>query len=294
LIETIEAPRLAAGDVEFGISLSFVGEVSTPADGRDELVVGYRDSSFWSGGAIAYEYDGANSNILWSITGVGHDYNLFSNRFDGGLDIDGDGHGDLLASANGLDQAQVFSGLDGSLIHLLDGNGEGGGFGGGRLISDATGDGRADLLLTTRGHDGGATDGGRIWLYSGRSGEVVRTMTHSVAEHRLGMDARQIRDMDGDGLPELAVSGTGGGTAGPPAGRFVVLRGRTPHEIYCLATLNPRSAESIRDLHARYRTRSAHLRRRFPVHHRRHPARHDGHRGGELGDLCLRRIDRAP
>ena len=238
LLDTIEAPLQVAGDEEFGIGLTFLTDISNPSDGRDELVAVHRDTSFWSGGAIAYEYDGANSTALWSIRGVGQDYSLFGNRIDGGLDVNDDGHGDLLVSASGLDQAQVFSGLDGALIHLLDGNGEGEQFGAGHLVPDATGDGRADLLLSSRSYDGGAADAGRIWLYSGNSGEVVRTMTYAVREHRLGMDVRQVGDRNGDTLPDIAVAGTGGGTSGPPPGRFLVVGGRLPYEPYCDATVN--------------------------------------------------------
>ncbi len=50
MIATIEAPLLAAGDQECGIGPAFLGDVSVPADGKDDLVVSYRDSSFWSGG----------------------------------------------------------------------------------------------------------------------------------------------------------------------------------------------------------------------------------------------------
>lgn len=242
LMATIDAPVFAAGDIEFGIGLAFLGDVSSPPDGRDELVITYRHASFPNGGAVAATFNGTSTQILWTIDGVAMDFNLAGNRCDGGHDIDGDGNLDFLVGATQGNVARVYSGINGALIFSLNGEGQGGSFGSGHMVPDADGDGRADLVLGASSNSTGGPSAGKTFLYSGRTGLVIRTMTATVAGKRLGREVRAIGDMDRDGVVDYAIGGTGGGTTGPPPGRFAIVRGISPFEPFCTSLPNSTGA----------------------------------------------------
>jgi len=236
LLAAIDGPAIASGDAELGTGLSFLGDVT--GDGRDDLVAGHREPSFFRGQARVYSFDGAQAQLEYAVPDVGMPASLFGSHVHGGLDVDGDGRGDFVVGDLVGSVADVFSGLDGSPIHRLDGNGEGGGFGSGDLVPDVDGDGLADLLLGARKNGTGGSEAGKVFLYSGRTGSLLRTMTHTVPEHRIGLCCRCIGDQDGDGTADYVVSGTGGGTSGPPSGRVFVVKGNGPFARFCVATEN--------------------------------------------------------
>jgi hypothetical protein len=232
LITTIDGPFASA---EFGVGMDFLGDVSVPADGRDELVIGHRDATFFGGSALVYAYDGVAPTLLYSVGGVGMGNNLIGDRIDAGGDLDGDGVGDFLVGDRTAEVVSVFSGADGALLHALTGNGEGGRFGTGSFTPDQDGDGFADLILGAGGNNLGAPEGGRLFLYSGREGVILRTMTYQTTLRRIGIEARWIGDHDGDGRDDFAFGGLGGSGVGPPLGRFLIVRGTELAQRYCTA-----------------------------------------------------------
>jgi hypothetical protein len=232
LITTIDGPY---DDAEFGIALAFLGDVSVPPDGRAELVAGHRDATFWDGSALVYSWDGTAAVQLYEVAGVGMGYNLLGDRIDGGFDLDGDGRGDFLVGDRYLSTIDVFSGVDGSLIHTLTGDGPSGSFGSAHFTPDVDGDGVPDVIAGDTSVDAGALDGGRVYLYSGATGSLLRTMTYAKPTRRIGIDARWIGDHDGDGVDDFVVSGMGGSGLGPPRGRFVIVRGNDLAATYCTA-----------------------------------------------------------
>jgi hypothetical protein len=240
-IATLDAPSPGGGVGEFGVSLAFLGDVSQPPDGRAELAVGERDASFFAGELRVYSWNGASAQTLWSKSGVPMDYGLSGNRFDGGLDVDGDGLGDLLVSATQSSQAQLLSGADGAPIATYTGLG-GDNFGSARLLADLDGDGSAEVLLGASGDDNGAVNAGRAFLRSGATGALLRTFTHTGELDRIGREVRGAGDVDGDGPQDFLLAGTGGGTGGAPAGRFLVVRGTALYPNYCAALPNSTGA----------------------------------------------------
>jgi len=240
LITTIDGPAIPGGDGNFATGLSFLGD--TNGDGRDDLVAGHREASFFRGRALVYAYDGTQAVLRYGVLDVGMAWSLFGNYIDGGRDLDGDGIGDVVVGDLPESEADVFSGADGSLLYTLDGSGEAGNFGSGELIPDVDGDGVADLLLGARANNAGATKAGKVFLYSGQSGTLLRTMTHDVTNNRMGLSCREIGDQDGDGALDFAISGTGGGTSGAPHGRFFVLKGASDFDRFCTSGLNSTGA----------------------------------------------------
>ncbi|MEM9382166.1 MAG: VCBS repeat-containing protein, partial [Planctomycetota bacterium] len=233
-ITAIDGPGIAGGDASFGTGLTFLNDVD--GDGRDDLVAGYRDPSFVRGSVRAYGWNGAQAVELYSVADVGMPSQLFGTYVEGGADVSGDGVGDFVVGDLREDVADVFSGADGALLYTLDGEGQLGGFGSGEIVPDLDGDGLADLILGARSNDAGAQDAGRIFFYSGRTGTLLRTATHTVAGQRIGLACRWIGDHDGDGADDYVVAGTGGGTGGPPLGRLFVLKGAAPFDRFCSAT----------------------------------------------------------
>lgn len=234
LLATIDGPAVTGFDPELGTGLAFLGDVD--GDGRAELVVGHREASFTRGRALVYGFDGSAPVHRYSVLDVGMPPGLLGSFIHGGLDVDGDGLGDFLVGDGTGNAADVFSGRDGSRIHRLDGNGEGGNFGTGTIVPDVDGDGRAELLIGARRNGSGANRAGKVFLYSGRTGAVLRTFTHTIANAQVGLSCRCIGDADGDLAFDYALSGTGGGTSGPPPGRLYVVEGAQAFPTFCVAT----------------------------------------------------------
>ena len=207
---TIEGPYASA---QFGTGLAYAGNTTPAADGRSEIVVGYRDAtSFFDGFCDVYEWNGSAAALRYTVGGTGMGYMLMGNRMDGGRDVDGDGLDDFLVGDMFRSQVGVHSGADGALLRTLDGAGEQGGFGAVRFLHDIDGDGRSDIVVGAWRNSAGADEGGKVFVYSGASGALLNTITSTTDQFRLGIDARELGDFNGDGKLDLVV-GAYGGTA---------------------------------------------------------------------------------
>ncbi len=133
--------------------------------------------------------------------------------------VDGDGVPDLYAgdyaAAGGSGWAGVYSGRDGSPIWAWPG-GPGDGRGPGREAGDVDHDGRVDLAVGAYTAGGNA---GRVDVFSGRTGRVLRTFTSTTPGEQLGFDALGIGDVNRDGEPDLLLSAAEGDTLYLVAGR---------------------------------------------------------------------------
>jgi hypothetical protein len=145
---------------------------------------------------------------------------VFGNFFVAGVgDVNGDGTPDIYAAdygdttlGPGTGRAAVFSGIDGSQLLSWTGSAAGEGLGPGREAGDVNGDGRIDLVIGSYNSSDGAPSAGKVQVFSGADGSLLRTITSTTPGEQLGFDAVGVGDQNGDGIPDLLVSAASGET----------------------------------------------------------------------------------
>jgi hypothetical protein len=150
-------------------------------------------------------------------------------------DVDGDGVTDVYASdwpGNGKDGLQgagrlyVHSGADGHRLYTLTGEAAGDGFGIGVAdAGDVDGDGHADLVIGAWQNHEAAASGGKVYLYAGADGSLLRTLTGKVMGESLGFDATGVGDVDGDGVIDLLLTSAWSAVRGAHSGRMFIVAG---------------------------------------------------------------------
>jgi tetratricopeptide (TPR) repeat protein len=146
-------------------------------------------------------------------------------------DVNGDGIPDIYASdftngAKGPSTGRIYvhSGRDGKRLVTLTGEvpGEGFGIGPGKT-GDVDHDGHADLVVGSWQFSAAATSGGRVYLYSGRDGHLIKTFTDRIPGDTFGFDAVGIGDVDGDGTVDFLITAAWSGVHGNHSGRIFIV-----------------------------------------------------------------------
>jgi hypothetical protein len=152
-------------------------------------------------------------------------------------DVDRDGFNDVLVGAGGRSEghgehavAAVYSGRTGAPLYTLDdGFTEFGSSVAG--IGDVNADGVPDFAVgsprfATEGHGhSGGDELGRVYLYSGVDGTLIRTFTGENDGDRFGAAVSGAGDIDRDGTPDLLVGAPGFDGVGEDRGKAYVYSG---------------------------------------------------------------------
>jgi hypothetical protein len=132
-------------------------------------------------------------------------------------DVNGDGRGEILVGSFGVTTgsfgyAYVFSGATGQILHteMADHPFSGANFGGVAALPDIDGDGVADFAVSAL-YDFPPLYDGRVYIYSGATGQLVRTLSSPQPgqEGEFGADIVGTADLDGDGVGDILVYAAG-------------------------------------------------------------------------------------
>lgn len=218
----------AAGD-RFGSSAAGV----TTGDGTVWLVVGAPNAGPSNGGRT-YVYRGLTPDPAFLIEADETGAQLGGMFVSVVGDVNADGTPDIYASdwpntAKGRSTGRIYvhSGADGARLLTLTGETAGDGFGIGPAdAGDVNGDGHDDLVIGAWQHGGAAPSGGKIYVYSGADGALLKTYTGKVPGETLGFDATGMGDVDGDGAIDYLITSAWSAVNGARSGRMYVLSGR--------------------------------------------------------------------
>ncbi|MEZ6194512.1 MAG: hypothetical protein R3F20_02125 [Planctomycetota bacterium] len=213
---------------ELGSSLASAGDID--GDGIQDLIIGARaddDGGVQSGsvfvlsgasGAILHHFIGnPGDEIGWSVAGPG--------------DVNGDGVPDIVTGSPYSDvpvfnagDVRVYSGLDGSLIHVFVGVASDQGWGATVAgAGDVNGDGFADIIASAAKMPNVLNPSpGRVAVYSGADGALIFQDSSGGA---VGFAIAGGCDFDGDGHDDFGFSARNDNTVELGAGRFDVYSG---------------------------------------------------------------------
>jgi len=153
-----------------------------------------------------------------------------------GGDLDGDGFGDILVAqpewtgGNNRGKVQARGSRLSVPIHVWSGEVDGDQFGFSVAIArDVDGDGLGDALIGAPFHDGPAgEDAGRVYLFSGGSGALLRVWDGETPFAHFGHAVATLGDRNRDGVVDLAIGAPGhAGSKGPASGKVTFFSGRT-------------------------------------------------------------------
>ncbi len=257
-----QAPSLVLTSPNPEPSLPFSGTFSPSTgvpdvngDGRADILIGAPNENAGATDAgRAYLFDGVTGDLLRTLSSPNPEFRgQFGGFVSGVPDVNGDGRGDLLiaaslenAGATDAGRAYLFSGATGiRLCTLVSPNPETGGAFGGRGVSgvpDANGDGRGDLLISADLEDGGATNAGRAYLFSGATGAPLHTLSspNPEVDGGFGFGVSAVPDADGDGRGDLLIGARFENVGSVTnAGRAYLFSGATGALLRTLSSPNP-------------------------------------------------------
>jgi len=193
------------GDL-FGIGIDSAGDVD--ADGHADLAVGAAGAG---GTGAAYVYSGKTGELLHTFKGENNADN-FGRRVAGAGDLNEDGHDDIIVGAPNADgvaddvgKAFVFSGADGALLEMLEGERPGDAFG---SCVDGYSDEKSKLLIIGAPSAGEGQRGATyVYKYSTRRTRPLFTIESQPGDTSLGrMFVSAVGDVNADGVVDVYAS----------------------------------------------------------------------------------------
>ncbi len=198
--------NLPASGSGLGWSVARLGDVN--ADGVTDVAVSAPASS---PGYVLY-LSGVDGAVLRTITGA-HANEYLGKLIVGGADFDGDGVGDVAALGHAYgslpEHVRLFSGATGAVIQTVLAPAPSIGFGTTLgVVPDLDGDLRPDVAVGSYLDGAGGSKSGSVRIYSSQSGAELRAFVGNPGES-LGSGFDTLADVDGDGLRDLLVAGSG-------------------------------------------------------------------------------------
>lgn len=173
----------AAND-QFGWIARNIGDVD--GDGINDVVTSAPTSNKGAPDAgRIYVYSTGTGKLLWTADGQAGDE--LGTGVEGAGDVNHDGVPDVVAGAPGGGKAYVYSGKNGQVLLTLRAEHKDDNFG--RHVSgagDIDRDGYADVIVGAPGNSAAGKEAGRAYVYSGRDGHLLLTLTGERAGDNFG------------------------------------------------------------------------------------------------------------
>ncbi len=193
-----------------GYSVGGGGDVN--GDGRADFIIGvpFANPNGIINAGSAFIYSGLDGSLLDSVHGTSP-----GDRVGGSVglqgDIDGDGKGDYIVGAPGVNNlagaAYVYSGATGLLMYQITGSFPGERVGGSvGIYGDVDGDGKGDFIV---GAPGTNDSTGAAYVYSGATGLLIYQKIGGVIGDRVGGSVGIYGDVNADGRADFIVGAPG-------------------------------------------------------------------------------------
>ena len=191
-------------DHRLGNSVAGAGDVD--GDGVDDVIIGapHEDHGGMINAGAAIVYSGIDGSILHHFLGT-QQWGYLGDSVASAGDVDGDGIPDLIVGTQqeyqGIGNAYVYSGADGSILYSFSGTNHQDYFGASvSAAGDVNGDGHADVIVGAPW--AGANRYGAAFVYSGADGSILHSF-YGNAGYDFGRSVSSMEDLDGDGYGEL-------------------------------------------------------------------------------------------
>ncbi|MFI5234552.1 MAG: FG-GAP-like repeat-containing protein [Gemmatimonadales bacterium] len=217
-------------DVDLGVHVAGIGDFD--GDGRPEIVAGAPSSNAGGIGAFTgrvYVFSGKDGHRLLTLDGA-RAGDGFGSSVDGG-----DGRylivGAPGAGANHAGEIFIYDHLTATpkFVEEADSSGVALGAMFSSVIGDVDGDGTPDIYASDYPNAAKGPATGRLYVYSGKTGATILTVTGDSAGGGFGIGAARIGDVDGDGRADLIVGSWQYGGAAWSGGRVQLISGRDGH-----------------------------------------------------------------
>ena len=163
-----------AAQDQFGWIARNLGDVD--GDGVADVVTSAPSAGAAHAAGRVYVYSTKTGKKLWSADGSEGDQ--LGTGVEAAGDTNKDGIPDVVAAAPGSGYAKIYSGRDGRVLQTLRAEDKQDNFGRhAEGVGDVNGDGCADVIVGAPGNNAAGQGAGRAYVYSGKTGDVLLTLS---------------------------------------------------------------------------------------------------------------------